>query len=79
MLEKFREIYDDELDKGDPTPVERILMDSEWVRSFVYEVCKKLDAEPGEGEISDNPCKGFDCETKLRPFTLHVPNRPKCH
>lgn len=35
---------------------------------------RHLTANPEDAE----PCPGFDCETRLRPFTLHDPRCPKC-
>ena len=42
----FREIYDKELKRcTDDGPLERLILDSEYVRGFVYEVCKRVVAE----------------------------------
>jgi len=41
-LSNFKKLYDDELKRINPSPLEAVILDSLTVRQFVYEVCKNL-------------------------------------
>jgi len=42
MMNKFREIYDSELEKRDESTLEQSILNHSSVRAFVYEVCKRV-------------------------------------
>lgn len=45
-MNRFREIYDEELNRTcEFSPLEHLILDAEFIRGFVYEVCKRVLAD----------------------------------
>ena len=51
MLENFREIYQRELENID-SALEWLILDSQTVRAFVYEICKNTITSQAELEVA---------------------------
>ncbi len=57
MLENFREIYKKELENIE-SPLERMILNSQTVRMFVYEICKNSIISREESKTSNEKKEG---------------------